>query len=89
MNVWLPLTCPLLETWPATQACALSGNQTGNPLVHRPMISLLSYTSQSHYWRLLTELFILLPYELAVTLLGIYSDELKTHVHTKPVHGCL
>ena len=23
INVWLPLTCPLLGTWPATQACAL------------------------------------------------------------------
>ena len=21
INVWLPLTCPLLGTWPATQAC--------------------------------------------------------------------
>ena len=25
-NVWLPLTWPLLGTWPATQACALTGN---------------------------------------------------------------
>ena len=23
---WLPLTRPLLGTWPATQACALTGN---------------------------------------------------------------
>ena len=23
INVWLPLTCPLLGTWPATQSCAL------------------------------------------------------------------
>ena len=23
INVWLPLTCPLLGTWPATQARAL------------------------------------------------------------------
>ena len=26
INVWLPLECPLLSTWPATQACALTGN---------------------------------------------------------------
>ena len=26
INVWLPLMCPLLGTWPATQACALTGN---------------------------------------------------------------
>ena len=23
INVWLPLACPLLGIWPATQACAL------------------------------------------------------------------
>ena len=26
INVWLPLACPLLGTWPTTQACALTGN---------------------------------------------------------------
>ena len=25
INVWLPFMCPLLGTWPATQACALTG----------------------------------------------------------------
>ena len=28
INVWLPLMCPLLGTWPATQACAITRNQT-------------------------------------------------------------
>ena len=46
ISVWLPLTCPQLETWPATQACALTGNQTGNPLAHRPVLNPLSHTSQ-------------------------------------------
>ena len=46
INGWLSLVCPLLGTWPATQACVLTGNQTGNPLVHRPMFNSLSYTSQ-------------------------------------------
>ena len=36
INVWLPLMCPPLNTWPATQACALTGNQTSDPLVHSP-----------------------------------------------------
>ena len=45
-NVWLPPTCLLLGTWPATQACALTGNQTGDPLVHKPALNPLSYTSQ-------------------------------------------
>ena len=33
INVWLPLTWPPLGTWPTTQACALTGNPTSNPLV--------------------------------------------------------
>ena len=36
INVWLPLMCPLLGTWPTTQACGPTGNQTGNPLIHSP-----------------------------------------------------
>ena len=46
ISVWLPLKCPLLGTWPATQACVLIGNQTHNPLDRRPALNLLSHTSQ-------------------------------------------
>ena len=46
INVWLPLACPLLGTWPATQACALTGNQTSDPLIHRPAFNPLSHISQ-------------------------------------------
>ena len=42
----LPLPCPLLGTWTATQACALTGNQTGDPLVHRQALNPASHTSQ-------------------------------------------
>ena len=35
-NVWLPLTWPPLGTWPTIQACALTENRTGDPLVPRP-----------------------------------------------------
>ena len=35
---WLPLTHPQLGTWPTTQACALTGNPTGDLLVHRPAL---------------------------------------------------
>ena len=45
-NVWLPLTCPPLGTWPTTQACAPTGNRTGDPLVPRPALNPLSHTSQ-------------------------------------------
>ena len=40
------LACPSLGIWPATQACALTGYQTGDPLVCRPVLNPLSYTSQ-------------------------------------------
>ena len=46
INVWLPLVCPLLGTWPATQACALTGNRTSDPLVRRPAFNPLTDTSQ-------------------------------------------
>ena len=35
-NVWLALLRPPLGNWSTTQACALTGNSTGNPLVHLP-----------------------------------------------------
>ena len=42
INVWLPLTCPLLGTWPITQACALTGNQTSDPFFLRLALNPLS-----------------------------------------------
>ena len=49
VNVWLPLACPLLGTWPAIQACALTGNGTSDPLFHRLALNPLSHTSQGQY----------------------------------------
>ena len=46
INVWLPLTRPLLGPQPAFQPCALTGNQAGNPLIYRPALNPLSHTSQ-------------------------------------------
>ena len=48
-NAWLPPTCPLLGTWPTTQACALTGNGTGDPFVHRPALNPLSHTSRGKF----------------------------------------
>ena len=36
INVQVPLMHPILATWPTTQACALTRNQTGDSLVHSP-----------------------------------------------------
>ena len=46
INVWLPLACPMLGTWPATQACTLTRDWTCDPLVHSPVLNPLSYSSQ-------------------------------------------
>ena len=53
INVWLPLAHPLLGTWPATQACALTGNRTGDPTVCRPVLNPLSHISQGYIIRLI------------------------------------
>ena len=53
INVWLPLARPLLETWPATQACALTGNQTGDPLIRRLVLNPLSRTNHGQFFGIL------------------------------------
>ena len=42
ISVWLPIVRPPLGTWPTTQPCALTGNRTGDPLVHRPALNPLA-----------------------------------------------
>ena len=49
ISVWLPLVYSQLGTWPATQACALTGNQTGDPLICRPALNPLSHTSHGQF----------------------------------------
>ena len=46
ISMWLPLTSSHLGTWLASQACALTGNWTDDPLVRRPAPNPLSYTIQ-------------------------------------------
>ena len=44
----LPLTCPQLGTWPAAQACALTGNWTVDLFVCRGVLNPLSHNSQGN-----------------------------------------
>ena len=46
INVWVPLPRPLLGTWPATQACTPTGNQTSDLSVRQLVLNPLSHTSQ-------------------------------------------
>ena len=43
------LCTPSLGSWPATQACALTGNQTGSLLVYSLVLNPLSHTSQGYF----------------------------------------
>ena len=47
--VWLPLMHPLLGTWPATQACALTGNQTGDSLVPSVAFNPLTTSARAQF----------------------------------------
>ena len=47
---WLPPPHTQLGTQSATQACALTGNQTGDLSVHRPALNPLSHTSQGFFF---------------------------------------
>ena len=59
-NVWLPPMSPQLGTLSATQACALTGNLTSNPLVLKPALSPLSHTSQGYnFFKILCKLLFL------------------------------
>ena len=46
INVWLPLACPLLGTWPTTQACALEWASNWQCLDSQAGTQPLSHTSQ-------------------------------------------
>ena len=46
ITAWLPLMRPLLGDWPATQACALTGNRTIDLSVCGKMPNPLRHTSQ-------------------------------------------
>ena len=39
---------PYWRSWPATQACALTGNRTSDLLIHRLVLKPLSHTSQGY-----------------------------------------
>ena len=49
IHVWLPLPHPWLGTRPATQARALTGTRTGDPLLRRSALNPLSHTSRGCY----------------------------------------
>ena len=94
IKVWLPLVRPPLGTWPATQACALTGNQTSDLLVHRPELNPQSHTSQGQLfyvsksgddWNNLSAYLQLHPTVRAVLIL----TQMTSFLHSEPSEGFL
>ena len=58
--------------WPATRACALTGNPTSDPLVHRLVLNPLSYTSQGKSTFVSHIVFTFFKLDLGLFMLHIY-----------------
>ena len=71
----LALACPLLGTWLATQACALTVNRTSDLSVRRPTLNPLSHTSQGRLWGFNT----VLPYLEASAVFLIVAPSRPIH----------
>ena len=90
IHIWLPLRHLLLRTWPATQACALMGNWTGDPLIHKPALNPLSHTSQGRtmiyflylfiifFWLRTESIFYWLKYSLLLKAFVIISQNVPS-----------
>ena len=76
ISVWLPLRCPLLGTWPTTQACALTGNQTSDPLVYRPALSHWATPARAVYTFLCIHFYTTFSH---LFLSGIYNRNVYTY----------
>ena len=71
---WLPLARPQLGTWLASQACALTRNQTSDLSVPRLALSPLSHTSQGYSFYFIIYLFSLLfPSTSPLTTVSLFS----------------
>ena len=73
IHVRLPLLHPQLGIWPATQACALTGNWTSDHLVHRPVHNPLSYTRPEP-----GPLFVLFSHSQTLTVSHLWWEKTKT-----------
>ena len=89
----MPLTRPLLGTCPTTQACALTGNRTGDPLVRRPVLNPLSNTSQGIYCISFYFVFLNIFIDYAITVVpfpSLHSTPSCTHPPSRipPYSSC-
>ena len=83
INVWLPLMCPLLGTWPTTQSCALDWESNQQPFDSQANTQPLSHTRQG---RVFTCIFLITNdvEHLLICLLGICISSWVT-VYSSPL----
>ena len=84
IKVWLPFTGPLLGTWPTTQAWTLTGNRTGDSLVHSPAINPLSHSIQG-YFHFLFIVLLFAWFCCCVCVLTVLLVGVKNQVHENGV----
>ena len=77
--MWLPLVRPLLGTWPESQAHALTGNRTSDPLVQRPGAQ--STKPHQHGLKKLNFKYFVRNH-LVATHPVLWSAEIRTSLHT-------
>ena len=83
----LPLVCHQLGTWPATQACALTGNQTHSLLVYGTMLQPAEPPGQGWSLTLNVNIYILFTYVYHIyvhlsisTNMGMFICNITEHV---------
>ena len=89
INEWLPLEHPLLGTWPITQACALPGNRTSDPLVPMQALNPLNHTSQGNHPHFYIWTHIFLFFIFLLNLLGWWHWLIKLYrfqVYNSMIH---
>ena len=86
---WLPLTRPQLGIWPTTQACALTGNRTGDPLIHRLALNPLSRASQGRisYVHTVESFLCILECIPVLTVISVPCDKRFTLSHVNYTNG--
>ena len=77
-----PISMANIQNTDNIECCQRCG--TTEILIHCWWKRKLVQSLRKTVWQFLRKLNILLPYNAAITYLGVYPKELKTHIHTKP-----
>ena len=85
------LRSPYWGPCPVTQACALTGNRTGHPLVHRPALNPLNHTSQGPFTLIfnLYHVDLMLALPILKNILFIFRERGREEEREGEKHRCV